>query len=65
MYSDSIIIRRSDKKEFKVTFLSHWSDIESVDGSEKDCVKWYGNGPEGELYVSARAGHSYYFTITK
>lgn len=60
MYSTSIIVRESDKKRFKVTFLSHWSDIEAVDGSgETDSVKWYGGDKRGELYVSANKGHSY------
>lgn len=65
MYSNSIITRRYDGKKFKVTFLSHWSDIESEDGLEKDSVKWYGNGPEGELYVGHSSKQSYFFSPDK
>lgn len=65
MYYDSIVVRKSDKKEFKVTFLSHWSDVESLDGLEKDSIKWYGNSSEGELYISANKGYSYIFTNIK
>lgn len=53
MRTGSLLVRESDKKEFKVTFLSHWSDIVALDG-ETDSVKWYGPG-----YVSASKGHTY------
>jgi len=53
-----IYTRRSDGKVFRLTFLSHWSDIQSDDG-ETDSVKWYGNDSQGELYVSASKGHTY------
>lgn len=39
MYSTSTLRREDDGKLFRVTFLSHWSDIQAEDG-EKDAVKW-------------------------
>lgn len=54
MLSRSILIREEDGKEFRVTFLSHWSDIEADDG-ETDSVKMYGP----DQYVSANKGFSY------
>lgn len=54
MTSDGILIRKSDKKVFKVTFLSHWSDIKSEDG-ETDYVKWIGS----DEYISHSKGHGY------
>lgn len=54
MMSDSILIRKQDNKKFKVTFLAHWSDIESEDG-EKDTVKWLGSNE----YVSHSKGFGY------
>lgn len=50
--------RRSDGKVFRLTLLSHWSDIQAEDG-ETDSVKWYGNDHEGEMYISANKGHHY------
>lgn len=46
MRSDSTLVRDSDGKEFRVTWLGHWSDIQAADG-EKDSVKWYGPGYVG------------------
>jgi len=54
MLSTSILRRDSDEKLFRVTFLSHWSDIKAGDG-EVDAVKCYGPA----LYVSANKGHGY------
>ena len=60
MTSQSILTRESDGKQFKVAFLSHWSDIVAVDGSgETDSVKWYGGDSTGEFYVSDSKGHGY------
>lgn len=55
MTKNSVLIRASDKKKFKVTFLSHWSDIKSEDG-EEDYVKFFWDGE----YVSHSKGHHYY-----
>lgn len=55
MTIDSILIRQSDKKEFRVKYLSHWSSIISEDG-ETDTVKILG----GREYVSAYKGFGYY-----
>lgn len=54
MRSDSTLVRRTDGKRFRVTLLSHWSDIEAEDG-ERDRVKWVGD----EQYVSDVRGHGY------
>ena len=59
MLSSSIITRQCDGKRFKVVNLSHWSDIESLDGTETDYVKWYGGGKDGDYYVSHNKGFSY------
>ena len=53
MTSKSILIRDTDKVEFRVVRLGHWSDIIS-DAGETDLVKWYGPG-----YVSNKKGFSY------
>jgi hypothetical protein len=53
MTSTTILIRRRDRKEFRVEYLAHWSTIRAEDG-ETDTVKWYGDG-----YVSADKGFSY------
>jgi len=53
MRSNSVLVRESDGKEFRVSFLSHWSLISSDDG-ESDSVKWYGPGYvgfKGNTYV--------------
>lgn len=55
MLSTSILIRKSDKKPFKVTWLSHWSDIESLNNDVTDTVKWLGD----DLYISHSQGHTY------
>jgi hypothetical protein len=55
MYSNSRLKRNSDGKVFRVTLLSHWSDIQSEDGQESDCVKWVLN----DYYVSQNQGHGY------
>lgn len=60
MTSDSILIRKTDGKKFKVTFLSHWSDIQSEDG-ETDYVKWGFD----DIYVSNSKGFSYILEETK
>lgn len=54
MLSRSILRREEDGKLFRVTFLSHWSDIKANDG-EVDSVKCYGPA----LYVSANKGFGY------
>lgn len=58
MRTGSILVRDEDGKEFRVTNLGHWSDIEAEDG-ETDYVKCYGGVPPTELYVSAIKGFSY------
>jgi len=51
-------IRRSDGLKFRVTFLSHWSDIQAENG-EQDSVKFYGSdGPGRELLVG-HTGQTY------
>ena len=55
MKLNDTLIRERDGKAFRVTWLAHWSDIESDDG-EKDTVKWYGG--DG-LYASASNGGTY------
>jgi len=63
MLSSSILVRESDKKEFRITLHGHWSDIVACDGSgEVDRVKWtWGSGgpKDPEHYVSNRKGHGY------
>lgn len=55
-YIDKIRFRRkSDGKIFRVTLYSHWSDIQEVDGTEIDSIKWAWD----EDYVSANKGHCY------
>ena len=54
MTSDSILIRLSDKKEFSVKYLSHWTSIISEDG-ETDTVKCLSI----HEYVSMYKGFSY------
>ena len=54
MDSNSILTRKSDKKQFHFTYLAHWSDIRADDG-ETDSVKWLG----GNEFVSADKGHVY------
>ncbi len=49
MYNNSRLIRISDQKPFKVSFLSHWSEIVSEDGTEQDRVKWLGNDRNGRM----------------
>ena len=58
MYTGARLERTSDGKLFKVTLLSHWSDIQAEDG-EEDRVKWYGSIGKHEAYVSASKGFSY------
>lgn len=55
MYSDSILTQEATGKKFKVTFHSHWSNIEALDGSETDRVKFGWDN----LYVGFNSGHSY------
>lgn len=55
MKLNDTLIRSRDGKSFRVTWLAHWSDIESDDG-EQDCVKWYGGD---DLFVSASKGFTY------
>lgn len=45
-----VYIRESDKKEFFVNYLAHWTEISSKDG-EKDLVKLYGRSEAGELFI--------------
>lgn len=52
------LVRKTDGKVFRVTFLAHWSEIESADG-ETDYVKCYGFSAEGDLMVSANKGFTY------
>lgn len=58
MTTRDMLVRRVDGKQFKPTFVSHWSDIQSVDG-ETDSVKWYGVDAGKMAYVSASKGFSY------
>lgn len=53
MTKETRLVRRVDRKVFRVTNLAHWSDIQAEDG-ETDTVKWYGAG-----YVSESKGFSY------
>lgn len=64
MRSTDTLIRKSDRKEFRVTLHSHVSYLEAADG-EQDAVKWgWGDGPEGAkepaLYISMTQGHGYH-----
>lgn len=62
MLKDDTLVRDTDKKEFAVSFHSHWSDIVSSDG-ETDYVKWVGGtgtGPHGAKYVSNSKGFGYH-----
>lgn len=61
MTSTSTLIRKHDGKKFKVSFLSHWSDIKAEDGSEIDSVKWGFDN----IYVSHSKGFSYLLEETK
>lgn len=45
------VVRKGDGKEFKVTWLGHWSDVEAADG-EKQSIKFYGPG-----WVGVNGGH--------
>ena len=58
MTSQSILVRRTDGKQFRVKWLAHWSDIVADDG-EEDSVKWYGGDATCALFVSASKGHTY------
>jgi hypothetical protein len=58
MYEHSILTRKDTGEKFAVAFLSHWSDIRQVDGSQKFSVKWLGN----EEYISAEGVR---FTVSK
>jgi hypothetical protein len=65
MHSNDTLIRKSDAKEFRVTFHSHWSTIVAQDG-EEDSVKFawrHGSidGPDAYLtdeYIGHK-GNSY------
>lgn len=58
MRNGTTLVRVKDGKHFKVTLLSHWSDIQAEDG-EQDRVKWYGMDGYHQAYVSASKGHTY------
>lgn len=59
MRTNSILTRTSDGKKFIVTDLAHWSQIQSLDKTETDTVKWYGGNGDVELYVGSTSGFGY------
>jgi len=60
MHNNSILVRPRDKKEFRVVYLAHWTDIKADDG-ERDTVKWIGPN----VYVGQRSGALYVELVTE